>query len=132
MTEERFLLLRPDRKLASPPERPGDFSGTVWIQPLRRVDTPGSVEILAVFFEAGARTRPHVHSTDQVLVFVEGEGVVATEQGRRVVRAGEVVFIPAGQWHWHGATKTTSACHLSVKPPGPTDWNPPLRDWEAW
>jgi quercetin dioxygenase-like cupin family protein len=132
LIDERFLLLRPDRTLAAAPERPQDFSGNVWIQPLRRSDAPGSVEVLAVFFEPGARTRPHVHGTDQVLVFVEGEGVVATEGERRLVRAGDVVWIPAGLWHWHGATKTAAACHLSIKPPGPTDWNPPLRDWEDW
>lgn len=124
--------MRPDRNESAPPERPQDFQGTVRIQAMRRTDEAGAVEVLAVFFEEGARTRPHVHSTDQVLVFVQGEGVVATEGERHVVRAGEVVWIPAGTWHWHGANKGGSCCHLSIKPPGPTDWNPPVRDWEDW
>ncbi len=127
-----MLLLKPERAKADAPERPGDFAGQVRMQALRRTDQPGAVEVVAVFFEDGARTRPHVHSTDQVLVFLEGEGVVATETERRVVKAGEVVWVPAGTWHWHGANKGRSCCHLSVKPPGPTDWNAPLRDWEEW
>lgn len=125
-------ILRPDENESAAPERPQDFQGAVRIQAMRRTDEPGAVEVLAVFFEEGARTRPHVHSTDQVLVFVQGEGVVATEGERRVVHAGEVVWIPAGTWHWHGANKGCSCCHLSIKPPGPTDWNPPVRDWEDW
>ncbi|MDQ7800601.1 MAG: cupin domain-containing protein [Armatimonadota bacterium] len=127
-----MLLLKPERGKAGAPERPQDFAGPVWMQALRRTDQPGAVEVVAVFFEEGARTRPHVHSTDQVLVFLEGEGVVATETERRVVQAGEVVWVPAGTWHWHGANKGRSCCHLSIKPPGPTDWNAPLRDWEDW
>ncbi len=127
-----MVLLKPDKTQAAPPERAQDFEGTVLMHPLRRTEQPGAVEVVAVFFENGARTHPHVHSTDQVLVFVEGEGVVATEGERRVVQAGEVVWIPAGLWHWHGANKGRSCCHLSVKPPGPTDWNPPVRDWEDW
>ena len=127
-----MLLLRPDLSKASAPERPQDFAGRVLLQALRRTEDPGGVEVLAVFFEGGARTRPHVHSTDQVLVFLEGEGVVATQSERRGGGGGGGGGIPAGTWHWHGASKGRSCCHLSIKPPGPTDWNPPLRDWEDW
>ncbi len=124
-------VVRPDRAQAGPPERPEYVAGTVRLQYLRR-PAPGGMELIAVFFDPGARTIPHVHHAEQVLVFVEGEGVVATEDGRRVVRAGQIAVIPAGAWHWHGATRTSPACHISIKAAGPTDWTVERRDWDDY
>jgi quercetin dioxygenase-like cupin family protein len=125
-------ITRPDRSAGGPPDRPEYFSGTVRMQHLHRTDDPRGIEILAVFFDAGSRTRPHVHHTDQTLVFFEGEGIVATETERWTVRAGEIALIPAGTWHWHGATREAAASHLSIKPAGPTEWDAPLRDWDEY
>jgi quercetin dioxygenase-like cupin family protein len=98
------------------------------------LDAPeDGVELVAVFFEPGARTLPHVHPVEQTLVVVEGEGLVADESGRRRMRAGDVVVVPAGVWHWHGATPEAAMCHLSAKKPSDTVWDDvPLRDWEAY
>jgi|FaiFalFF_MnMetaG_3_1042247.scaffolds.fasta_scaffold10325_2 quercetin dioxygenase-like cupin family protein len=123
---------RVDPHRAREPEQPEVFSGTVWMQRIHEPAVPGGMEVVVVFFENGARTRPHVHSTEQILFFVEGEGVVATETERRLVGPGDIVVIPAGTWHWHGANKGTSAWQISVRTPGPTDWNAPLRDWSEW
>lgn len=96
---------------------------------LRRPAEAGAAELIAVFFDAGARTIPHIHAEDQVLYFVEGEGTVTTEHERGVVRAGEIAVIPGGSWHWHGATKTTATCHISIKAVGPTNWDVPKKNW---
>ncbi len=117
---------------AHPTETPEYFSGPVRMQDLQRTTEPGGIDLVAVFFEPGARTRPHVHATDQALHVVEGEGIVATEQERRLVRPGDIVIIRAGQWHWHGATPNAAMCHISARPAGPTDWTAPLRDWETY
>lgn len=121
----------PDRTQAGPPERPEHFAGSVRLQYLRRPPA-GGVELIAVFFDPASRTIPHIHRDDQVLVFVEGEGVVATPEGRRVLRAGQIAVIPGGTWHWHGATRTSGACHISIKAAGPTDWSVERRDWDAY
>ncbi len=121
-----------DRGKAGPPERPEYFSGTVRLQNLRRPAEGGAAELIAVFFDRGARTIPHIHAADQVLCFVDGEGLVATEHERRVLRAGEIAVIPGGTWHWHGATKTSAMCHISIKGTGPTDWTVPKKDWEKY
>jgi quercetin dioxygenase-like cupin family protein len=103
------------------------------MQPLN-VDAPeDGVEVVAVFFEPGARTRPHVHPVEQTLVVVEGEGIVADESERRPMRAGDVVVVPAGVWHWHGAAPDSAMCHLSAKKPSDTVWDGvPLLDWEIY
>lgn len=124
-------IFRVDRRQAGPPDRPEYFSGIVRMQHLRRPEQPGTAELIVVFFEAGARTIPHIHEADQVLYFVEGEGVVATEHEKRVLKAGEIAVIPAGVWHWHGAARTTTATHISMKSVAPTNWDVPRKNWET-
>ena len=121
-------IARIDRDEAGPVPNPDWFPGGVRMQKL----CDGAVEVIAVFFEAGARTKPHTHETEQVLHVVEGEGIVARDGERRIIRAGEVVVVPAEIWHWHGATDRSAMCHLSIKPPGVTDWSAPWKDWETY
>lgn len=118
-----------DRAKAPPAANPEYFQGRVRMQPLVAGTQSDQLEVLAVFFEDGARTIPHIHTTDQTLWVVEGTCVVADETGRSEIGPGECVNIPAGRWHWHGAAPGVSACHLSIRKPGPTDWSAPKRDW---
>src|SRR2546427_12581549 len=107
-------VLKPDRSKAGPPERPEYFSGPVRLHNLRRPDTPGTAELIGVFFDRGARTIPHIHEADQVLYFVEGEGIVTTERERRVLRAGEIAVIPGAVWPSAGAPKASASCHCPL------------------
>jgi quercetin dioxygenase-like cupin family protein len=122
------------RERAEPHPRPEWFSGPVLIQTLNEAAEAAGLEIFAVFFDPGARTIPHTHSTDQLLYFLEGEGVVATRAERRIYGPGGMAVVPAGAWHWHGATPTSSTCHLSIRPGGPSVWAPdvPMHDWDTY
>jgi quercetin dioxygenase-like cupin family protein len=126
--------VRARRDLAYPHPRPDWFSGPVWIQELHDAAEPRGLEIFAVFFDPGARTLPHTHSTDQLLYFLEGEGVVGTPGERRRYGPGGMAVIPANEWHWHGATPTLAMCHLSIRPGGPSVWAPevPMHDWDDY
>ncbi|HUZ76289.1 MAG TPA: cupin domain-containing protein [Chloroflexota bacterium] len=105
------------------------FEGVVYRQTL----IEGSdAESAAVFFENGARTRPHTHSTDQVLTVVEGTCVVADATERKLLGVGEVALVKKGEWHWHGANKHTDACHITTRTPGPTSQDVEERDWANW
>lgn len=108
------------------------FSGTVYQQPLISADDSGEVTALAVWFENGARTRPHTHATDQLLHVVEGTCVVADQHERRHLGIGGLAFVKAGEWHWHGAAKGMNACHISIRKDGATDINVPEGDWADW
>lgn len=125
-------IVRVQSDQARSPQNPEYFTGTVRLQNLHTAKDTGGIDLVAVSFEPGARTRPHIHTTDQALHVVGGEGIVATEQERRLIRTGDIVIIRAGQWHWHGATQTSAMCHISARPAGPTDWSAPLRDWETY
>jgi len=90
------------------------------------------IELLVVAFEAGGRTRPHVHAVDQILQITAGRGIVATSGERRFVGPGDVVLIPAGEWHWHGAAPDSAMTHISIKRYGTTDWTVEARDWGTY
>ncbi|HVT58107.1 MAG TPA: cupin domain-containing protein [Thermoanaerobaculia bacterium] len=126
-----MLVLAPDRARARPAQHPEYFEGRVLMQPLVGGEGAAAVEVevVAVFFEDGARTIPHTHATDQLLYVVSGSCVVADESGRRELGPGGMVLLPANEWHWHGAAAGGSMCHLSIRKPGPTDWDVPRRDW---
>ena len=65
-------------------------------------------------FGAGSRAKFHKHSGDQILVIVEGTGKIATDNEVLTVTEGDVVLIPAGESHWHGAPDDTSMAHIFV------------------
>lgn len=117
---------------ARDPPYPEGFDGEVGMQPLHRPGEAGGAEVVAIFFSPGARTRPHTHETEQVLHCLEGSGVVATRSERRPLRPGDVAVIPAGEWHWHGATPDSAMCHISIKVPSGTDWSQPLGEWDRY
>jgi quercetin dioxygenase-like cupin family protein len=125
-------IVRIDRQAAKPPAHPEWFPGTVWQQLLNPAEEATATELIAVWFEAGSRTKPHVHPVDQTLQVLEGEGVVDIEGARRIIRAGDWVIIPAGVWHWHGATPDSAMCHVSIKQPGETDWTSEWRDFDTY
>lgn len=77
------------------------------------------LRIYDVTFRPGARTTLHSHTVDQVLHIVSGHGFVQTEgEPIRPVRAGDLVVIPAGERHVHGATAETEMCHLAIMTEG--------------
>jgi quercetin dioxygenase-like cupin family protein len=71
----------------------------VWVQRLITEEQSHDIELLVVSFEAGGRTRPHIHAVDQVVHIISGRGIVATGSQRRFVEPGDVVPVPAGEWH---------------------------------
>ena len=97
------------------------FRGTVSAHRMVGEQQSQQVTAALIGFAAGGRNIFHTHTFDQVLYITEGEGIVATEQEEIVVRAGDLVLIPAGEKHWHGATPTTAMTHLAIGAPGTTE-----------
>ena len=102
-------------------EKRGDtFTGMVWGDPLLR--SPDGVGMSTVYFAPGARTYWHRHEGGQVLHVISGEGMVVTRDGSAArVRAGDVVWAPSGEEHWHGARSDTFFVHTSASVGG-TAW----------
>lgn len=80
------------------------------------------LRIAIIHFSPGAVNVFHTHTFDQVLYVTEGTGIVATEKEEITVTPGTFIFIPAGEKHWHGATKESAFSHIAVMPPGETSF----------
>ena len=89
------------------------FTGTVRVDPLFEASEPARVRGAAVTFEPGARTAWHTHPLGQTLVVLSGLGRVRRWDGPiEEIRPGDVVWIPPGEKHWHGARAMT---HLAIQ-----------------
>jgi quercetin dioxygenase-like cupin family protein len=92
------------------------FTGSVRIEPLFQAPAPARVGAGQVTFEPGARTAWHTHPLGQTLVITAGLGWVQRDGGSiEEVRPGDVVWIPPGEKHWHGATPTTAMTHIAIQ-----------------
>ncbi len=108
------------------------FSGQSYLAPL----SASQVGIFNVTFEPGCRNNWHIHHADkgggQILVCVAGRGYYQ-EEGKeaRELQPGDVINIPVGVKHWHGAAKDSWFSHLAVEVPGENssnEWLEPVAD----
>ena len=102
---------------------------------LNMLSTEGVV-VGNVTFEPGCRNNWHTHQATrgggQILLCTAGRGWYQ-EWGKeaRELHPGDVVHIPAGVKHWHGAAKDSWFVHLAVEVPGEntkSDWHEPVSD----
>lgn len=107
-----------------PPEQPATapiFVGDVRSRAMISADQGAQVGVTLVRFLAGARNLRHTHTADQVLYITEGHGLVGDAEHDHAVEAGDIVHIPAGEVHWHGAQPGRDMAHLSILPPCRTE-----------
>ena len=100
------------------------FSGQSYLAPI----SSSQVSIANVTFEPGCRNNWHIHqasqSGGQILLCTGGRGWYQEwGQEPRELHAGDVVHIPAGVKHWHGAAKNSWFVHLAVEVPGQDTYN---------
>ena len=91
------------------------FTGTVRIDSPFQAPLPARAGGATVTFEPGARTAWHTHPLGQTLFVTAGAGLVQAWGGPvRRINPGDVVWIPPGVKHWHGAAPTTAMTHIAV------------------
>lgn len=110
------------------------FTGESYIQPLSNEQ----VKMINVTFAPGCRNFWHIHHASsgggQMLIVTAGTGYYQEwgEPARKVV-TGDIVHIPAGVKHWHGASATSWFQHIAVEVFGENmsnEWFEPLSDDE--
>ena len=102
---------RPTRKASSE-----YFTGNVWQDPIIEADEPARVRALRVSFEPGARTAWHTHPLGQTLHVISGVGLMGLRnEAPQLIKAGDTVWIPPDEEHWHGASATNSMTHIAIQ-----------------
>lgn len=95
--------------------RAENFTGDVYMDPVFRGDGTSQLTVSLVRFTPGARTHWHSHANGQLLRGADRVGLVSNRDGRTIqIRAGDAVWTPAGEEHWHGGTTETMMCHYAI------------------
>lgn len=92
------------------------FTGSVTVDPLFATNEQRQFTGGLVTFEPGAHSAWHTHPAGQTLIVTSGVGWIQQWGGeRREIKPGDVVWIPPGVKHWHGATSTTAMSHIALQ-----------------
>jgi quercetin dioxygenase-like cupin family protein len=91
------------------------FVGDVWIDRIAEGRGPSPMRVNAVRFAPGARNAWHAHALGQTVHVTDGIGRMQARGGEVIViRAGDTVVTPPGEWHWHGAAPDHFMSHLAM------------------
>ena len=122
-------------RIGSQPSTQGsadNFTGSVRVDSRFHGEAPARIGGATVTFEPGARTAWHTHPLGQTLIVTAGVGLVQQWGGPvQEIRPGDVVWIPPGVKHWHGATRTTGMTHIAISEAldgKSVDWMEPVSD----
>ena len=91
------------------------FTGDVYFDVIAKGEEPSRMRVNHVRFAPSARTAWHRHAVGQTLHVTEGLGRVQSRDAKVVViRPGDTIYTPPGEWHWHGATPDRFMSHLAM------------------
>lgn len=99
--------------IKNPPEQ---FTGDVWLDLIAVPQNDDQrMTVATVRFAPCARTAWHSHARGQFLHVTDGVARFGTRDGQIVeVRAGQTLYTPPGQEHWHAATEGSFMTHLAM------------------
>ena len=90
------------------------FTGKIVRQsPLKDIES-SDLSVDYINFAEGVRNKLHIHSNDQVLIVTKGQGIIATEEKEFKIKEGDIIWVPAGEKHWHGAAPGFEFTHISI------------------
>ena len=114
-TNAQTLVITRGGSRAASPAPAENFTGGVRVEALFEALDPSHASGGSVTFEPGARTAWHSHPRGQILIVITGTGRVQ-RWGDPIeeIRQGDVVRIPAGEKHWHGAAPQASMTHIAI------------------
>lgn len=110
-------------------EHENHFTGDFMMRKMAE-DISSEEEIYYVEFRSGCTTRPHIHMSEQILIATEGKGTVVFVEKMDIsdqrgstrilnkeyeIKKGDIVRVPAGLIHWHGAMKGEDFSHIAIR-----------------
>jgi quercetin dioxygenase-like cupin family protein len=92
------------------------FTGKVHMRSLFSAEAPARMACGCVSFDPSARSAWHTHPLGQTLVVTHGRGFIqAWGEPVREIKAGDVIWTPPGQKHWHGAAPDSAMTHIAMQ-----------------
>ena len=92
-----------------------NFKGTAYLKMLMDADSLNPTSVGNVTFEAGARTKWHVHPGGQIILVIDGVGYYQEKgQAKKILRKGDVIKCPTNIAHWHGASADTAFVQVAI------------------
>jgi quercetin dioxygenase-like cupin family protein len=108
------------------------FDGAVYLDLLFSGHASSRIQVSLTHFAPGAKTLWHRHKRGQLLYITEGRGLVQSRGGDVVeVGAGDTIYTPPDEWHWHGASADRFMVHLAIWEGLDPDAGEPETEWEA-
>lgn len=105
-------LIKPEPSTKGTADR---FIGDVWVDRLAGAQSDEHLRVNVVRFAPGSRNAWHAHTMGQTLYVTEGIGrVQAANQPMHEIRAGDTIYTPPGEWHWHGAAPDHFMTHIAM------------------
>jgi quercetin dioxygenase-like cupin family protein len=106
-------VIPPPTTAKASPER---FTGDVWLDMLvTPQDGDQRTTVGRVRFAPGARTAWHWHARGQFLHVVAGVALMGGRNGEVLrAQAGETMYCPPREEHWHGAAPEAFMEHLAI------------------
>jgi quercetin dioxygenase-like cupin family protein len=116
ITRRRRMEIKASGSVPTRRQPKESFTGTVWQDPIIEAPAPARIRAGRVSFEPGARTAWHTHPLGQTLHVISGVGRVQAKGGPvREIKAGDTVWIPPNEKHWHGAGPNTGMIHIAMQ-----------------
>lgn len=110
-----------------------NFTGNTWLQQIVTPDSLNSLQVGSVTFEAGARTKWHLHPGGQILLITKGTGYYQEKGGfKKIMHKGDVIKCTPNVAHWHGASKDDELIQIAITDTqnGTTQWLEAVTDKE--
>jgi quercetin dioxygenase-like cupin family protein len=123
-----MIIVPPTAQLGTAGKPGSKFTGAVF--PYVTLRAPEGVTVNTVNFTPGAHTFWHSHERGQIIQVLAGRGLIRADGGPvRVIRAGDTIWAPPGERHWHGAAPDSYLTHTAISL-GTTAWEEELGEDE--
>lgn len=121
-------IIHPNEQAGTAGKAGSQFTGSV--NPYVTMASTDGIVINSVNFTPCSRTYWHRHEGGQILIVIAGRGLIQADGGPvRVLRAGDTVWAPPGERHWHGGSEDSYMVHTAISL-GATRWEEELTDDE--
>jgi 4-carboxymuconolactone decarboxylase len=98
------------------PGAASNFTGRAQVEQLFPARGASRLTGGVVVFQPGARSAWHTHPLGQILIVTAGSGLIQQWGGPLLtMKTGDVVWIPAGVKHWHGASPTSGVTQMAIQ-----------------